>query len=172
MIILWIVKMVVEMVPRPARAMKAWSLRSRSAISVTMSVRPFCLRRAIPTSPFVGRTLGSARPRGAPEDTGRLLSISSSLRLRSSTSGAGLGGDFFIFFRKQEFLLLFLVSHPSDRISSHPSDPIASNPIASDRISHASHNNIRIGLVARIPRFHRGGRGSIPRCGTIFSPIP
>ena len=27
---------------------------------------------------------------------------------------------------------------------------------------------IRIGLVARIPRFHRGGRGSIPRCGTCF----
>ena len=27
---------------------------------------------------------------------------------------------------------------------------------------------IRIGLVARIPRFHRGGRGSIPRCGTFW----
>jgi hypothetical protein len=27
---------------------------------------------------------------------------------------------------------------------------------------------IRIGLVARILRFHRGGRGSIPRCGTFF----
>ena len=31
------------------------------------------------------------------------------------------------------------------------------------------YNEIRIGPVARIPRFHRGGRGSIPRCGIIFN---
>jgi hypothetical protein len=28
------------------------------------------------------------------------------------------------------------------------------------------HNHIRCGLTARISRFHRGGRGSIPRTGT------
>ena len=27
---------------------------------------------------------------------------------------------------------------------------------------------VRTGPVARIPRSHRGGRGSVPRCGDLF----
>ena len=34
--------------------------------------------------------------------------------------------------------------------------------------SDSNQQVVRIGPVVRIPRFHRGGRGSIPRCGVLL----
>ena len=36
---------------------------------------------------------------------------------------------------------------------------------------HQKDQQIRIGPVARIPRSHRGGRGSIPLCGVKYFTI-